>query len=192
MTPTSLPYRTPSLCDEAQQMQKKQDALHCTRDYNNNCWVHDSEKGAHGVVPHIVFLTGFLVKWTTYAPGPIPAPPPWTAQDRSYFSSVSCTCAWPYPFPQRVLLTQTSEKLGHIKRQSVNSPRMWGARDPPCNNPPRPLLWLGLACQNPPRPAPIPNSHPRKFNATQSCCNQQFKTEAPAPVQPDTAPASET
>jgi len=51
MMPTSPPYRSPSAWEEAARMQKEHDALHWTGCYNDNCWVHDSEKTARGWYP---------------------------------------------------------------------------------------------------------------------------------------------
>jgi len=46
--PTSPPYRSPSAWEEAALRQKEHDALYWTGCYNDNCWVHDSEKVARG------------------------------------------------------------------------------------------------------------------------------------------------
>jgi len=51
MTPTSPPYRSPSAWEEAARRQKEHDTLHWTGCYNDNCWVHDSEKTARGWYP---------------------------------------------------------------------------------------------------------------------------------------------
>jgi len=46
MTPTGPPYRSSSAWEEAERKQKEHDALHWAGCYNDNCWVHDSEKVA--------------------------------------------------------------------------------------------------------------------------------------------------
>jgi len=51
MTPTSPPYRSPSAWEEVARKQKEHDALHWTGCYNDNCWVHDSEKVGRGWYP---------------------------------------------------------------------------------------------------------------------------------------------
>jgi len=51
MKPTSPPYRSPTAWEEAERKQKEHDALHWTGCYNDNCWVHDSEKVARGWYP---------------------------------------------------------------------------------------------------------------------------------------------
>jgi len=51
MTPTGLPYHSPTAWEEAARKQKEDDALHWTGCYNDNCWVHDSEKVARGWYP---------------------------------------------------------------------------------------------------------------------------------------------
>jgi len=48
MTATSPPYRSPTAWEGAERKQKEHDALHWTGCYNDNCWVHDSEKVARG------------------------------------------------------------------------------------------------------------------------------------------------
>ena len=51
MTPTSPPYRSPTAWEEAERKQEEHDALHWTGCYNDDCWVHDSEKTARGWYP---------------------------------------------------------------------------------------------------------------------------------------------
>ena len=51
MTPTSPPYRSPSTGDQGEGKQKECDALRGTGCYNDNCWVHNSEKTARGWYP---------------------------------------------------------------------------------------------------------------------------------------------
>jgi len=72
MTPTSPPYRSPSAWEEAARRQKEHDALHWTGCYNDNCWVHDSEKVARGWYPKKSNATqsGWNQPYETKAPAP--------------------------------------------------------------------------------------------------------------------------
>ena len=72
MTPTSPPYRSTSAWEEAARKQKEHDALHWTGFYNDNCWVHDSEKVARGWYPKKSNATksGWNQPYETKAPAP--------------------------------------------------------------------------------------------------------------------------
>jgi len=72
MTLTSPPYRSPSAWEEAEQKPKEHDALHWTGCYNDECWVHDSEKVARGWYPKRSSATpsGWNQPYETKAPAP--------------------------------------------------------------------------------------------------------------------------
>jgi len=72
MTPTSPPYRSPPAWEEAEQKQKEHDAQHWTGCYNDNCWVHDSEKVARGWYPQKSNTTqsGWNQPYETKPPAP--------------------------------------------------------------------------------------------------------------------------
>jgi len=72
MRPTSPPYRSPSAWEKAEQKQKEHDRLHWTGCYNDNCWVHDSEKVVQGGYPKKSNATqsGWQQPSETMAPAP--------------------------------------------------------------------------------------------------------------------------
>ena len=72
MTPTSQPYRWPSAWVKGAERPKEHDALHWTGCYNDNCWVHDSEKVARGWYPKKSNATqsGWAQPYETKAPAP--------------------------------------------------------------------------------------------------------------------------
>jgi len=51
MTRTSISYHSPCTEEEAEHKHKKYMVLHWTEYYNNNCWVHNSDKVARGWYP---------------------------------------------------------------------------------------------------------------------------------------------
>jgi len=72
MTATSPPYRSPSAWEEGARKQNEHDALHWTGCYNDNCWVHNSEKVARVWYPKKSSATrsGWNQIYETKAPAP--------------------------------------------------------------------------------------------------------------------------